>query len=115
MPASIDFLHDPVIDSHPQPGTFAAAGPMSQNRTGHTATPLPDGRVLVAGGYPFGQLNIPLSSAEIFDPSQRTFSPTGSMNAPRHGNYAALLPSGVGGATYLPNELTFSYGGDTLR
>jgi len=79
----------------PVAGTFAAAGPMSQNRTGHTATLLPDGRVLVAGGYPFGQLNIPLSSAEIFDPSQGTFSPTGSMHAPRYGNYAALLPSGM--------------------
>src|SRR5262245_49606 len=49
----------------PSTEMFIATGPMTTARRGHTATLLPDGRVLLAGGYDsIG----PLASAELFDP-----------------------------------------------
>jgi len=90
-------IFDPVA------GTFTAAGAMSQNRIAPTATLLPDGRVLVAGGVVEINPDLPgvgyavetiFSSAEIFEPKQGAFSLTGSMQVPRAGAYAALLPSG---------------------
>jgi len=67
------------------------AGPMQQARALATATLLPDGAVLVAGGRNNGQA---LSSAEIFDPSTSTFHPTGSMTTARAGATAQPLPDG---------------------
>lgn len=67
------------------------AGPMQQARALATATLLPDGTVLVAGGRNNGQA---LSSAEIFDPSTSTFHPTGSMTTARAGATAQPLPDG---------------------
>ena len=44
---------------------------MTAARYGAVAAPLPDGDVLIAGGY--SQLGF-LSSAEVFDPSTGTFT-----------------------------------------
>jgi hypothetical protein len=58
---------------------------------GHTATLLPNGKVLVAGGEGgFGTLN----SAELYDPATGTWSITASLNAARSGHTATLLPNG---------------------
>jgi hypothetical protein len=80
----------------PATGTFAATGSMATARLGHTATPLADGRVLVAAG-----LDVPrpgavsdLATAEICDPASGTFVPTGPMAAARDGTTATLLPDG---------------------
>src|ERR1051326_4112534 len=59
-------------------GTFAATGDMATARYSHTATLLPDGRVLVAGGSP----NEP-ASAELYDPLNGTFAATGEMTTGR--------------------------------
>ena len=59
-----------------------------------TATLLPVGRVLVAGGYS-PETNTVLSSAEIYDPNTGQFSATGSMQQPRAGAGAALLKNGL--------------------
>src|SRR6476646_9711957 len=65
---------------------------MKHARWGHTATLLPDGRVLVAGSY-VNSAN-PLDSAELYDPSSGRWTATGSMTAGRGGHTATLLPDG---------------------
>ncbi|HSK71751.1 MAG TPA: kelch repeat-containing protein [Pyrinomonadaceae bacterium] len=65
---------------------------MNSSRAAHTATLLPDGRVLVAGGFA-GDENS-LASAEIFDPKTNEFSPAGRMSVARSGHSATLLPGG---------------------
>jgi Tol biopolymer transport system component len=95
----------------PATGTFNATGSMTTPREFHTATLMPDGRVLVAGGYTAphpptaGGITLAsvrtaesatsvLASAEIFDPSTGTFSKTGSMSTFRDNHTATLLPEG---------------------
>ncbi len=54
----------------PVTGTFASAGAMADPREGHTATLLPDGRVLVAGGH---DDRAALASTDVWDPATQTF------------------------------------------
>ena len=79
----------------PQTGLFTQAGPMFANRSGHTATLLTDGRVLIAGGYSDGGSSAAaLNSAELYDPSTGNFTSTSPMTEPRAGHVAAPLPGG---------------------
>ncbi|MGW6946698.1 Kelch repeat-containing protein [Streptomyces xanthophaeus] len=75
---------------------WSDAGPMGQARFGHSATRLPDGRVLVAGGTaprsPGSETS--LSSAEVFDPSSGRWAPTGPMLDARAFHPAVALPGG---------------------
>ena len=57
-------------------------------RSSHTATLLPSGNVLVAGGYKG------LSSAELYDPATGMWTPTADIGAGRYWHTATLLPSG---------------------
>ena len=57
----------------------------------HTATLLPDDRVLLVGGYGAGGA---LASAELFDPTTGTFSATGNLTTARGGHTAILLLTG---------------------
>ncbi len=94
-------------------GSFSAAASMAHARLLHTATTLPDGRILVTGGT---GITGPLASAEIYDPATDAFSATsGGLTMPRSGHGAALLPSGkvllVGAASaelYHPTEDSFT-------
>jgi hypothetical protein len=61
---------------------------MAEARTLHTATLLPSGIVLVAGG---GDEN---STAEVYDPVAGAFSINGGMEIGRSGHTATLLPNG---------------------
>ena len=70
---------------------FFLTGSMATARRFHTATLLPSGKVLVAGGDDSGSA---LASAELYDPSTATFSPTGNMTVPREGPTATLLSNG---------------------
>ena len=58
----------------------------------HTATLLPNGKVLVAGGYRLQRLD--LASAELYDPASGTWTATGSLATARAGHTATLLPNG---------------------
>jgi hypothetical protein len=57
----------------PKAGTFAATGPMADTLVSQTATLLPGGRVLIAGGYD-GIADV--TTAELYDPKTGTFSLT---------------------------------------
>jgi hypothetical protein len=59
---------------------------MSTPRSGHTATLLTNGEVLIVGGND--------ARAELFDPATETFAPTGSMSISRYGATATLLANG---------------------
>lgn len=84
-------------------------GNMVQPRYWHTATLLPDGKVLIAGGLgePPAEVQDPsqggaviyrasglLASAEIFDPQTGTSTPTGDMTVRRYADNGILLPNG---------------------
>ncbi len=73
-------------------GRFSALPPMVTTRHSHTATMLPGGKVLIAGGY--GEGTTTLSSAELFDPSTNTFAPTGPLAAARADHVAVPLANG---------------------
>ena len=79
----------------PSAGFFSSAGvgSMSTARVGAVAAPLPDGKVLIAGGSDNSRI---VSSAELFDPATGTFSSAavGSMSTAREGASAAALPDG---------------------
>jgi hypothetical protein len=112
------------------PGAFTVTGSLSTGRFHHTATLLPNGKVLIAGGLystpptpttPFFDF---LDSAELYDPATGKFTPTGNMTAHRAYHTALLLANGkvliVGGGYSLGAELydpetgTFSPTGDMI-
>src|SRR5207253_5732141 len=70
---ALPILYDPTT------GTWSVTGSLSTARYVHTATLVPNGKVLVAGGHD------PLSgssfaSAELYDPATGTWSATDSLS-----------------------------------
>jgi hypothetical protein len=88
-------VYDPVAR------TFTPVGNMTKGRSGHTATLLPDGRVLIAGGdaaIPWVGKGAPITSpipgsAELYDAATQTFAATASMVTGRTSHNAILLPN----------------------
>ena len=69
--------------------------PMGTARSGHTATLLPSGKVLIAGGMGSFSVGGPaLGTAELYDPATRTWTPTGSLVNPVDTDAAVLLLNG---------------------
>ena len=87
--------------------TFSyTTGSLATPRAAHTATLLPDGKVLIVGGVDAnGQA---LASAELYDPATGTFSGAGSLQTPRTYHYASLNSVPPGQPTQV-----FIYGGST--
>jgi hypothetical protein len=86
---------------------------MHQDRWGHTATLLPDGRVLVAGGVQVGaKQNLrtgfypELASAEVYDPASGTWTATGNMVRGTSASSGGVVP-----ATLLPDGKVLVAGG----
>jgi len=89
----------------PATGAFTAVSSMTSPRDSHTATLLPNGKVLIAGGLlrtVNGNISY-LRTAELFDPATGTFASIASMGSARQLHTATLLRNGkvliVGGDT----------------
>jgi N-acetylneuraminic acid mutarotase len=97
-----------LLDTH----SWLMADAMGYSRAEHAAVLLPDGRVLVAGGFgasggPISATTATLNTVEIYDPSTNTWAPKNMMSAQRAALTATLLPNGkvlvtggVSGGTY---------------
>jgi hypothetical protein len=87
----------------PQTNSFTATGSMGAPRTGHTATLLMDGKVLVAGGATnkalspgvLGPAADSQTTAELYDPLTGQFLPTARMAYGRIAHTATVLPNGT--------------------
>lgn len=96
--ASPTNLYDPSLNSF---GT----GPSIAPRRSHTATALPDGRVVLIGGYNDATSLYPLA-IEIYDPWTNTISTSGMLPSGRMLHSATLLPDGrivIVGGFYMNN------------
>jgi hypothetical protein len=72
----------------PESGSWKATGSLNVTRSQHTATLLPNGKVLVAGGF------AELASAELYDPAIGTWSTTDDLATGRDRHTATLLHDG---------------------
>jgi len=87
-------------------GTLTPTGNLTTPRTGHHATLLTNGKVLITGGWAGSTT---WASTELYDPVTGTFTPTGDMSTARYCHTATLLPNGkvliAGGQSRLNGTL----------
>jgi hypothetical protein len=95
---------------NPVSNTFTPVGDMTVARVRAFAAPLPDGRVLVAGGNDGAAR---LSSAEVFNPATNAFTPVGDMGIDLARAAAAPLPDGrvliAGGTDGAPRSASLVF------
>jgi YVTN family beta-propeller protein/probable HAF family extracellular repeat protein len=78
-------VYDPVLDK------WTAVADMAERRVGHSASRLPDGRVLIVGGADYAEYK---ATVEIFNPATGTFSSGPSLSERRYFHSVATLPDG---------------------
>jgi hypothetical protein len=81
---------------------FTEIGKLKTPRAGHTATQLPNGKILIVGGFD-NNLD-PIPSAEVFDPLNEVTQDIGNSKIPRAFHTATLLANGkvlVAGGTQV--------------
>jgi trimeric autotransporter adhesin len=71
---------------------WTAAGGLATARYGHTASMLPNGKVLAVGGITHGEAY--LNSVELYDPATNSWSAAPSIPTPRSSHTATLLRNG---------------------
>jgi N-acetylneuraminic acid mutarotase len=96
-------VYDPVS------GTWTVTGPMHYGRDSHTATLLPSGKVLVAGGNSPQSLLV-TGSAELFDSATGNWTLTATMLDPLAYHTATLLPNGQVLVAGGDSEIGFFFG-----
>jgi hypothetical protein len=108
-----------TVNLEAQSWSFVAS--LQQARVYPSATLLPNGQVLVVGGYHRGLI---VAVAELYNPATGTFTTTGSLHTARYGHSATLLNNGkvlisggqntsgviAGTELYDPGTGTFSVG-----
>ncbi len=62
---------------------------MTTARAGHTATFMPDKKVMIAGGQ--NDHEVVLATTEVYDPTKETFSPGEKMFTAREGHVATAI------------------------
>jgi hypothetical protein len=82
---------------NPATGTFSPTGNMNVARAEQTSTLLPNGTVLIGGGFTSGGFfsGVQLSTAEIYNPPGGNFKGFGNMAFPHSRIVAPLLPNGA--------------------
>ena len=91
--ASANGVMSPPFTLNVTPG-FLLTGGLGTPRNFSTATLLNNGMVLIAGGNANLLASDSLTSAELYNPTTGTFTPTGSMNVGHNFHTATLLDNG---------------------
>ena len=108
----VGVMESPVLSRAPnstirRPGLGRLPAALPSHATNHTMTLLPDGKVLVAGGFPIPRHA--LASAELYDPATGTWSATGSLNIGRGWSHTAT-PLLADGRVLVVGGFGFSFG-----
>ena len=93
--ATLDSIASNAVTFTVTPVTqWTAAEPMADVRSSHTATTLPDGTVLMAGGEVVVDVSIPptrTATSEIYNVTTGLFTPGGALDTGRSSHTATLL------------------------
>ena len=97
MKTTIFCLLLPLLLAWPRKERLVRIDPLHERRAAHSATLLPDGKVLIVAGFrkgPDTYSQLYSSTCELYDPIRRSFTYSGSLNIARCGQTATLLAGG---------------------